>query len=97
MALSESKAAEFLEFQRNTDTVLNFCYLAIKLPSFKSADEELPELEPRVSHSFVLKIFSRKKLLNLKSTSGEIFLFQNLVVCLKYHNYTSFAVLKLYL
>ena len=42
--------------------VLNFCYLAIKLPNFKSVDEKLPELEPRVSHSFVIKIVSRKKL-----------------------------------
>ena len=40
MALSESKAAEFY---RDTDSVLNFCYLAIKLPSFKSVDEKLPE------------------------------------------------------
>ena len=44
--------------------VLNFCYLAIKLSNkmyFKSVDEKLPELEPRVSHSFVIKIVSRKK------------------------------------
>ena len=40
MALSESKAAEFY---RDTDLVLNFCYLAIKLPSFKSVDEKLSE------------------------------------------------------
>ena len=40
---------------------LNFCYLAIKLPNFKSVDEKLPEFEPRVSHSFVIKIVSRKE------------------------------------
>ena len=28
-------------------------------------DEKLPELERRVSHSFVIKIISRKKLLNV--------------------------------
>ena len=71
--------------------VLNFCYLAIKLPNFKSVDEKLPELEPPVSHSFVIKIVSREKSFQkfwrpLKPTSGEIFLFQNLVVCMRYHN-----------
>ena len=54
-----------LEFHKNTDTVLNFSYLAIKLPNFKSVDEKLPELEPRVSHSFIIKIVSRKKLLKV--------------------------------
>ena len=79
----------FLEFQKNTDTVLNFCYLAMKLPIFKPVDENLPVLEPRVSHSFVVKIASRKKFLKvlapLKPTSGEIFLVQNIVVCMRYH------------
>ena len=28
-------------------------------------DEKLPELEPQVSHSFVIKVVSRKKLLTL--------------------------------
>ena len=51
----------FLEVPKNTDTILSFCYLAIKLPNFKSVDEKLPELEPRVSHSFAIKIVSRKK------------------------------------
>ena len=41
--------------------VLNFTYLAIKLPNFKSVDEKLPELEPRVSHSFDIKLVLRKK------------------------------------
>ena len=43
--------------------VLNFSNLAIKLPNFKSVDRKLPELELRVSHSFNIKIVSRKKLL----------------------------------
>ena len=79
--------------------VLNFCYLAIKLPNFKSVEEKLPELEPGASHRFVIKIVLRKKLLNvwhpLKLTSGEIFLFQNLVVCMRYHN-IFFTILRLY-
>ena len=37
------------------------CYLAINLPNFKSVDEELPELEPQVSHRFIIEIVSRKK------------------------------------
>ena len=40
---------------------MNFRYLAIKLPNFKPIDEELTELEPRVSRSFDIKIVSRKK------------------------------------
>ena len=56
---------KFLEFHKHTDAVLNFSYLAIKLPNFKSLDEKLPELEPRVSHRFVIKIISRKKLLKV--------------------------------
>ena len=77
--------------------VLNFSYLAIKLPNFKSVDEKLPELEPGVSHSFVIKILLRKKFwCPLKPTSGEIILFQNLAVCMRYHN-NFFAILKLYL
>ena len=63
--------------------VLNFSYLAIKLPNFKPVDEKLPGLEPRVSHSFDIKVVPRKKLLKvlapLKPISGENFLFQNLV------------------
>ena len=50
------------KISKNADMVLNFSYLAIKLPNFKSVDEKLPELEPRVSHSFDIKIVSRKKL-----------------------------------
>ena len=46
---------------KNTDTVLNFSYLAITLPSFKSVNKKLPELESRVSHSFDIKLVSRKK------------------------------------
>ena len=73
--------------------VLNFSYLAIKLPNFKPVDEKLPELEPRVSHSFDIKIVSSKTLLKVlapphppKLTSGQIFLFQNLVLYMRYHN-----------
>ena len=33
----------------------------MKLPNFKSVDEKLPQLESRVSHSFDMKIDSRKK------------------------------------
>ena len=73
IALSQSKAAEFycnnlkrsvffLKKSKNADTVLNFSYLAVKLPNFKSVDKNLPELELRVSRSFHIKIVSRKKL-----------------------------------
>ena len=48
--------------------VLNFSYLAIKLPNFKSVEEKLPELEPRVSHSFDIKTVSRKKLLEVMAS-----------------------------
>ena len=72
--------------------VLNFRYLAIKLPNFKSVDEELLKLEPQVSHSFVTKVVSGKKLLKVlappQTHSGEIFLFQNLIVCMRYHNFS---------
>ena len=81
-------------------TVLNFSYLAIKLPNFKPVDEKLPKLEPRMSHSFDIKTVSRKNfkkfLCPLKPTSGEMFLFQNLVLYMTYHN-NFFADLKLYL
>ena len=45
--------------------VLNFSYLAIKQPNWKSVDEKLLELKPRVSDSFDIKIVSRKKLLKV--------------------------------
>ena len=63
------------------------------MPNVKSVVEKLPELEPRVSHSFVINMVSRKKLLKVLQSS---FLFQNLVVCMRYHN-IFFAILKLYL
>ena len=70
--IPKSKAAEFyrnnlkvFRISKNTDTVFNFCYLAIKLPNFKPVDEKLPKLEPRVSHSFDIKIVSRKKRLKV--------------------------------
>ena len=58
--------------------LLNFSYLAIKLPNFKSVDVKLPELEPRVSHSFDIKIVSREKLLKVLASPqthsfGEFF------------------------
>ena len=78
---------------------MNFSYLAIKLPNFKSVDEKLPEWEPRVSHSFVIKIVSRKKLLKVLAPPQTYFrwnfVFQNLAVCMRYHN-NFFAILKLY-
>ena len=45
--------------------VLNFNCLAIKLPTLKSMDEKLPELERQKSHSFDIKTVSRKKLLKV--------------------------------
>ena len=53
------------KISKNADMVLNFSNLAIKLPNFKSEDKILPELEPRVSHSFDIKIVPRKKLLKV--------------------------------
>ena len=53
------------KISKNADAVLNVSYLAITLPNFKSVDERLPELELRVSHSFDIKIVSRKKLLKV--------------------------------
>ena len=53
------------KISKNADMVLNFSYLAVKLPNFKSVDKIQPELEPRVSHSFDIKIVPRKKLLKV--------------------------------
>ena len=80
---------------KNADMVLNFSYLAIKLSNFKSVDEKLSKMEPRVSHSFDIKIVSRKKLLKVLASLQAYFrwnfLFQNLII-------TIFnAVLKFYL
>ena len=64
--------------------VLNLSYLAIKLSNFKPVVEKLPELEPRVSHSFDRKIVSRKTLLKVlappQTHFRKIFLFQNPVL-----------------
>ena len=57
------------KISKNADTVLNFSYLAVKLPNFKSVDEKLPELEVRVSHSFDIEMVSRKKLLKFLASS----------------------------
>ena len=54
--------SKVFKISKNADTVLNFSYLAMKLLNFKSVVEKLLELEPRVSHSFAIKIVSRKKL-----------------------------------
>ena len=62
MVITQKKKLKFL---KNADTTLNFSYLGIKLPNFKSVDENLPELEPRVSYSFDITIVSRKKLLKV--------------------------------
>ena len=56
---------EVFEISKNADTVLNFSYLAIQLPKFQTSGQKLPELEPRVSHSFGTKRVSRKKLLKV--------------------------------
>ena len=53
------------KISKNAETVLDFSYLAKNLPTFKTVNEKLPELEPRVSHSFDIKIVSRKKLLKV--------------------------------
>ena len=50
------------KISKNADMVLNVSYLAIKLPNSKPVDKKLPKLEPRMSHSFDIKIVSRKKL-----------------------------------
>ena len=49
---------------KNTDTILNFSYLAIKLPNFKPVDEKLLELELWVSHSFDIKNSLQKNAFN---------------------------------
>ena len=56
---------KLFKISKNADTVLNFSFLAMKLPNFKSVDEKLPKLEPRVSHSFDINLVSRKKLLKV--------------------------------
>ena len=88
-----------LEFHKNTDTILNFCYLAIILSNFKSVDEKLPELEPRVSHSFVRKIVSRKKLLKVSVPPQTHFRWNFSVSkshCVYEISQYFFAILKLY-
>ena len=56
---------KIFKISKIADTVLNISYLAIKMPNFKPVEEKLLELKPRVSHSFDIKIFSRKKLLKV--------------------------------
>ena len=58
---------------KNADMVLNFSYLAIKLSNFKSVDEKLSKMEPRVSHSFDIKTVSRKKLLKVLASLQAYF------------------------
>ena len=89
----------FLEFHKITDTVLNFSYLAIKLPNFKSVDEKLSELEPRKSHSFVIKIVSREKLLKVLAPPQTYFRWNFSVSksrCVYEISQYFFAILKLY-
>ena len=43
------------------------------MPNVKSVVEKLPELEPRVSHSFVINMVSRKKLLKVLQSSQTHF------------------------
>ena len=79
---------------------MNFSYLAIKLPNFKPVDKKLPELEPRVSHSFDIKTVLRKTLLKVlappQTHFQSNFLFQSLVLYMRYHN-IFFPDWKLYL
>ena len=56
---------KLFKISKNADTVLNFSYLAIKLPNFETVHEKLPELEPRVSHSFDINISLEKILLKV--------------------------------
>ena len=64
---------KLFKISKNADTVLNINYLAIKLPNFKPVNEKLLELEPRVSHSFDIKIVSRKKLLKVLASTQTHF------------------------
>ena len=74
---------------------MNFSYLAIKLPNFKSVDEKLPELEPRMSHSFDIEIVSRTKILKVLE-SPQAHSRWNFSVS-KWDITIFFAILKLYL
>ena len=63
-------------------------------------DEKLSELEPRVSHSFVIKIVSWKKLSKVLAPPQTHFhwnfsVSKSRCVCMRYHN-IFFAILKLY-
>ena len=49
------------KISKNAETVLNFSYLAIKLPNFKSVNEKLHELQPRQIFSFDIKKSLEKK------------------------------------
>ena len=40
------------KISKNADIVLNFSYLAIKMPNLKWVDKKLPKLDLQVSHSF---------------------------------------------
>ena len=68
IALSKTKSAEFychnfikvFKISKNANTLLNFSYLAVKLPSFKPVGAKLSKLEPRVFHRFDINIVSGK-------------------------------------
>ena len=69
------------------------------MPNFKSVDEKLPELEPRKSHSFVIKIVSRKKLLKVLAPTQTYFRWNFSVSksrCVYEISQYFFAILKLY-
>ena len=81
---------------KNADMVLNFSYLAIKLSNFKSVDEKLSKMEPRVSHSFDIKTVSRKKLLKVLGVTSSLLPVKFFVSKSHYHNFFN-AILKFYL
>ena len=58
---------------------MNFSYLTIKPPHFKSVDEKLPDSREKSFKSFGVPS-------SPLPSSGETFLFQNLVLYVTYHN-----------
>ena len=85
----------FINF-KIADTVLNFSFLAIKLPNFESVDEKQPELEPRVSYSFDIKLVSRKQAFKSFGVPSSPIPVKFFCLCMRYHNFF-LAILKLYL
>ena len=83
--------SKLFKILKNADTVLNISYLTIKLPNLKLVDEKLLELEPRVCHSFDIKTSLAKKTFKSFGVHSnplpvKFFLYQNLVMYMRYHN-----------